>query len=115
MNVYAYISLICTAGIVTAYLLGRAMGVMTGCTAVFLFLVVSVGIGLVLAFLVPALATTACHKFGLTDTQCIRTDDTTVWLAVLAPLYLIPGYVICMFVGRAVERRHSPTDKPPVA
>jgi hypothetical protein len=38
------------------------------------------------------------------DSQCIKTDDKTVWYLVY-PLLIFPIYIICMFIGRSSRRK----------
>ncbi|TAK90500.1 MAG: hypothetical protein EPO06_07720 [Burkholderiaceae bacterium] len=103
MNIYAYIAVIALEGLVIGYVLGAVMRRLTGVAATFLFLLLSVGLGLVLAFPVLMGVAGLCSFLGITDKACINTDDRTVWL-LAAPLVVFPAYAICMFIGRAVGR-----------
>ncbi len=106
MNIYAYIAVVTLEGLVIGYVLGAVMRRLTGVAATFLFLLLSVGLGLVLAFPVLIGFAGLCSLLGITERACISTDDHTVWL-LAAPLVVFPAYAICMFIGRAVGRARA--------
>lgn len=75
-----------------------------GLATFFLFLVVSLFLGILLTFPLVSVIAQLCLAFGLTETQCINTNDRTVW-HLADPLLIFPIYIICMYVGRASCRK----------
>jgi hypothetical protein len=100
MNVQFYVALVTLVGFAIAYFLGRAMNELTGIAAVMVFLIVSVVLGLLLAFGVPGIVGGLCSLLGVAENDCIRTDDQTVW-DLATPLLAFPAYMLSMFFGRA--------------
>jgi len=107
MDVHLYVAVICAAGLGLAYLIGRAISGINAVAATFAFLFVSVGLAIFLAFPVLSVVADFCSAIGLKEKACVRTDDQTVWLLGLGPLFSIPVYVVCMFVARAVARSRA--------
>lgn len=103
MNVSIYVVGVTLMGAGIAYGVGRAMRNLNSVAAAIAFLVVSVGLGILLAFPLLVSVGSLCSFHGLTDRQCIRTDDHTVWL-LIAPLVAFPAYLASMFVGRAIAK-----------
>ena len=106
MNVYLYVALVTLVGLVSAYFLGRLMTDRSGVAAFFLSIVVSVGLGVFLAFPVGLTIIDVCSTFGIREKDCIRTDDRTVWYLWI-PLVFFPGYMVCMLAARAIGRQRA--------
>jgi hypothetical protein len=99
MNVFAYVAAITFAGTIAAYLFGRVVCNLNGFSAFSIYFVVSLSLGFFLSFPILSIVGTLCFSLGLKDTQCIITNDQTVWF-LATPLVLFPAYTIFMFIGR---------------
>lgn len=106
MNVFAYVAAITFAGMVAAFLFGRVVCNAKGFSAFATYFVVSLGLGIFLTVPILSAVTKLCFAMGLTDTQCINTNDRTVWFLAV-PLVFFPAYTIFMFVGRAVGKQKA--------
>ena len=106
MNVFVYVAAITLAGMIAAYLFGRVVCNVKGFPAFATYFVVSLGLGIFLTVPILSAVTKLCFAMGLRDTQCINTDDRTVWFLAV-PLVLFPAYTIFMFVGRAAGRQKA--------
>lgn len=107
MNVYAYISLVILIGLAIAYWDGRRMSRATGVSGIGTLMGHSIAIGVFVAVVIPIAVARICSSFGMRDTQCIATDDRTVWLTVLYPLFGIPAYAILILVSRTVGEKSA--------
>ena len=104
MNVYVYVTLVTLAGLIVAFLLGRAAAGVSVLVGAMSFLVASIVLGVALTFPVLTAVAHVCGLLGVAESDCVRTDDTTVWYLAI-PLVLCPAYMVCMFVGRSAGRR----------
>jgi bacteriorhodopsin len=114
MNIYVYVALVTLAGLVAAYFFGRVANSANGVGATFLFLIVSVALGMFLSFPLTMAVAWLCHSLGIAQNACVNTDDRTVWYLAV-PLILFPAYTVCMFVGRATAKQKTSSVEQPIA
>ena len=99
MNVYLYVTIIIFVGLLISIFIGKNASRKGGLGGVLLLLLVAPIIGVVLSFPLLEFVSKICGYFKITDQQCIRTDDRTVWVLVY-PLVFSPLYFIVMLISK---------------
>lgn len=111
MNVFLYVALVTSGGVVTALILGHVMSGLSRVSAVLVFVSVSIVLGAFLSFAVLNGVNYFCVEHGIRSADCIRTNEGSVWYLAL-PLVAFPLYIVSMFVARARARTNSHHDVP---
>ena len=106
MSVLLYAALVTSLGLFVAYRIGRAACGLGAAGAWLSFCAISVLLTLFLSFGVPVMVALSCKLLALSEKQCFRSNDETVWWFAL-PLVAWPAYVVGMFVGRSAGRRDA--------
>jgi hypothetical protein len=111
MNVFAYVAIVTCVGLVAAYISGRLMWSLSGLIASILFVPISFCLGAFLAFPLLSGVGNLCTEWGIGASECIRTDDRTVWFLGV-PFLAFPAYLFAMFVARSNGKsRFGPSPK----
>jgi hypothetical protein len=79
MNVNAYASVVVALGLVISYLIGRTKDMGGPIGSIILFIVLSIGVGLGLAYPLLVAVGHVCAALGISGSSCLDTNDQTVW------------------------------------
>jgi hypothetical protein len=109
MNVHVYVIAVVLLGVFLSHCIGKASG-----TIGLVFALLSVALGIGLAFPLLMAVVKLCAALGLISNACISTDDRTVW-SLAFPLIACPIYFVVMLVARlnAASARVGETATPP--
>lgn len=99
MNVYSVVFLLIVIISATSYFFGKSLGRLSTAWAIFVIFFTSIFIGFVVTYGLMSAVIVICQLLSLSGTQCVNTDQNTVWL-LLAPILPFPIYMVFMFSGR---------------